>query len=257
MKSKIIYEDKAVLVIWKPAGLATQTANVGQADVVSELKNYLAKEKTGEKQGGHPYLGIIHRLDQPVEGLLVFAKSKNAAAALTAQLADSKGGTLNKQYYAVVCGKPEKETGDLVDYMYKSQRGQAVIAEQEAAGETEKNSRKTETAKRAVLHYRRLALVQTASGKTLSLLDITIDTGRFHQIRAQLAHAGMCILGDVKYGDEDAIALSRELQVRHAALCAYSLAFQNPLGGQLSSFRIQPENSAFSHFQTYLSQQHK
>ena len=74
MKTEMIYEDKDLLVIRKPAGLATQSAGVGQADVVSELKNYLART-SGSK--GQPYLGIIHRLDQPVEGLLVFAKNKN------------------------------------------------------------------------------------------------------------------------------------------------------------------------------------
>lgn len=73
MKTEIIYEDGELLVVWKPAGLATQTAKTGQADVVSELKNYLARTAPGK---GAPYLGIIHRLDQPVEGMLVFAKTQ-------------------------------------------------------------------------------------------------------------------------------------------------------------------------------------
>ena len=102
MKTQIVYEDNDIVVINKPAGLATQTARVGQPDVVSELKNYLRS----------PYLGIIHRLDQPVEGLLVFAKNKRAAAALSTQL-QSTEGVLNKQYYAVFCGKPAAEKGRL------------------------------------------------------------------------------------------------------------------------------------------------
>lgn len=93
MKEKIIYEDKDILVCHKPAGLATQTGRVGQKDLVSELKNYL---------GGNSYLGLIHRLDQPVEGLLVFAKTAFAAKELSRQLTDNM---LNKQYFAVVKGK--------------------------------------------------------------------------------------------------------------------------------------------------------
>ena len=98
MRTEILYEDNSVLVIRKPAGLAVQSARIGQADVVSELKSYLAKQ-AGAGQG-EPYLAVIHRLDQPVEGVLVFAKEKKAAAALTKQLSD---GTLNKHYYAVLC----------------------------------------------------------------------------------------------------------------------------------------------------------
>ena len=92
MKTEILYEDNSILVIRKPAGLAVQSARVGQPDVVSELKSYLVKQ-SGVRRG-EPYLAVIHRLDQPVEGVLVFAKEKNAAAVLTRQLSE---GTLNKQ----------------------------------------------------------------------------------------------------------------------------------------------------------------
>lgn len=139
MKTKIIFEDKDLLVIQKPAGLATQTARVDQPDVVSELKNYL---------GGSAYLGIVHRLDQPVEGLLVFGKTKSAAASLTAQLQrQDMGGTMNKRYYCVICGKAAAVEGQLVDYLYKDADGKAVVLSVEDAA---KDSR----AKRAVLQYR-------------------------------------------------------------------------------------------------------
>ena len=98
MQTQIVYEDEAVLVIRKPAGLATESAGIGRKDVVSELKNYVAKKNPGKM----PYLGIVHRLDQPVEGILVFAQTKKAAENLTAQLGK---GTLKKEYLAVVCGK--------------------------------------------------------------------------------------------------------------------------------------------------------
>lgn len=117
MKTEILYEDNSMLVIRKPAGLAVQSAGIGQADVVSELKSHLAKLPDAGRPGkGEPYLGIVHRLDQPVEGLLVFAKDKKAAAALSKQLTE---GALNKHYYAVLCGYPDCAEGDLVDYLRK------------------------------------------------------------------------------------------------------------------------------------------
>lgn len=229
MRTEIVYEDKDLLVIHKPAGQATQTARIGQQDVVSELKNYLSS-KSGQK--GQPYLGIVHRLDQPVEGLLVFAKNKNAAAALANQL--------NKQYYAVFCGKPAAVEGELVDYLFKdSATGRAVIVpEGEAAGSG---------AKRAVLHYRTIKTITTEPGE-LTLADIEIETGRFHQIRAQMANAGMALLGDEKYADEVTRRISHALGVTSVALCAYSLAVRQPVTGKLLHFQIQPATKAFSFF---------
>lgn len=241
-KIKIIYEDADIIVIYKPAGLATQTAKVGQSDIVSDLKNYLAKQAAATgKAPGQPYLGIIHRLDQPVEGLLVFAKNKKAAASLSAQLLDRETGFLNKQYYAVVCGKPAGETGELVDYMYKNESGRAIVA-------TGSGRMKNGTAKKAVLHYGLVATAKSPSGKEFSLLDISIDTGRFHQIRAQMSHAGMALLGDAKYGNEQSQALSQELGVRNVALCAYNLELLHPVTGAPLHFCIQPEAPIFSYF---------
>ena len=117
MRTEILYEDKSIMVVRKPAGLAVQSAGIGQPDVVSELKSYLAKLPSAGRPGkGEPYLGIVHRLDQPVEGLLVFAKDKKAAATLSKQLTE---GALNKHYYAVLCGYPDCPEGDLVDYLRK------------------------------------------------------------------------------------------------------------------------------------------
>ena len=107
MKERILYEDKEILVCHKPAGIATQTRQTRQKDIVSELKNYL---------GNNPYLGIVHRLDQPVEGLLVFAKTPFAAKELSRQLTEN---TLNKQYYAVVLGKGFEKNTELTDYLIK------------------------------------------------------------------------------------------------------------------------------------------
>ena len=226
MQTKIIYEDTHILVAHKPAGLATQSAKVGQTDMVSELKNYLAGQQKKEKKSGAPYLGIIHRLDQPVEGLLVFTKTKEAAAKLTAQLA---GSTLNKKYYAIVCGKPDKEKGELVDYLSK----EGNLARVSNANDKE--------AKKAVLQYQTLSGTQTEEGENITLLDIHIDTGRFHQIRAQLSHAGLPILGDSKYGNEQSANISKKLNIRNVALYAYHLELKHPATGKPLEFLIEPE----------------
>ncbi len=240
MKTEIIYEDGELLVVWKPAGLATQTAKTEQADVVSELKNYLARTAPGK---GAPYLGIIHRLDQPVEGMLVFAKKRSAAAALTAQLGgQGNAGLMNKQYYAVLCGKPASEEGELVDYLRKGTDGRAQIAGKGPG-------RPKETAwKPAILSYRVLQTVGASSGDELSLADIRIGTGRFHQIRAQMANAGVPLLGDAKYGDERTGAAAQRLGVRTVALCAYRLELVHPVSGKRLHFEKMPQTRGFSFF---------
>lgn len=281
MKTEIIYEDKDLLVIRKPAGLATQTARLEQADVVSGLKNYMAASGAPKP----PYLGIIHRLDQPVEGLLVFAKNKKAAAALTKQLGEQgEDCSLNKRYFAVLCGKPSKKEGELVDYMYKDMQKtrKAVIIEnytedsgndggkesgnakdnREKSGgstgspgdgrgkpEAAAGSRSGITSKKAMLHYKILQTVRTPSGEDISLAEIRIDTGRFHQIRAQMAHAGMALLGDEKYADEAVKACSRRLGIRNVALCAGSIAFVHPVTGEKLYFETEPMSEAFSFFE--------
>lgn len=242
MQTQIVYEDEAVLVIRKPAGLATESAGIGQKDVVSELKNYVAKKNPGKM----PYLGVVHRLDQPVEGLLVFAKTKKAAENLTAQLGK---GTLKKEYLAVVCGKVPENTGRLVDYLAK-EKGMAVVrdtadadaqAEKDADVQAEKAA--DPQAKKAVLTY-----TKKVETEELTLLAVQIETGRFHQIRAQLSHAGFPILGDEKYGSEESKELSREKKIRFTALCAASLSFKHPVTGKIMAFTQAPQNPAFAEF---------
>ena len=248
MQTQIVYEDEAVLVIRKPAGLATESAGIGQKDVVSELKNYVAKKNPGKM----PYLGVVHRLDQPVEGLLVFAKTKKAAENLTAQLGK---GTLKKEYLAVVCGKVPENTGRLVDYLAK-EKGMAVVrdtadaqAKKDADAQAEKDAdvqvkqAAYPQAKKAVLTY-----TKKAETEKFTLLAVQIETGRFHQIRAQLSHAGFPILGDEKYGSEESKELSREKKIRFTALCAASLSFRHPVTGKTMAFTQTPQNPAFADF---------
>lgn len=284
MLTEIIYEDKDILVAHKPAGLAVQTARVGQADVVSELKNYLGRAPgaTGTKNAAgnpgrrqEPYLGIIHRLDQPVEGLLVFAKNKQAAASLAGQLQEQgEEGTFCKHYYGVLCGIPAAGEGKLSDYLYKQavKNGshteyQAVVVSADPGSQSRAEdyfgscpgdrhaeqristaAMESGRARWAVLDYR---VLEVWEEKGLALADITIETGRFHQIRAQMAHAGIPLLGDMKYGGEQAKAAAQALNIRNVALCAYHLEFAHPASGKRMDFRVPPENPAFSFFSQF------
>ncbi len=228
MQTMILSEDDHIVVVYKPAGLATQTAHVGRQDVVSELKNYLK----------NPYLGIIHRLDQPVEGLLVFAKNKKAAAALTGQLQEK---LFSKYYYAVVCGLPEENRGRLENYIYRDRDNRAVVLD----GIKEETGNRTDNIKKAVLDY---TILKKSGEKEIALADITLETGRFHQIRAQMAHRGMPLLGDLKYGNTRSRELTESLKVRNVALCAYSLEFIHPVFQKKLSFQVTPSGRVFSFF---------
>lgn len=226
MRTKVIYEDKDIMVIHKPAGLATQTGQIGSMDVVSELKNYLAAK------GEDSYVGVIHRLDQPVEGLLVFAKNKRAAAHLSGQLAKDN---LNKEYDAVVCGVPVCREDTLTDYLRKGNDSRAQVVTGEEA--------RFPDARRAVLHYCVKEEAPPFPGTTL--IHVTLQTGRFHQIRAQMAHAGYPLLGDVKYGNEMSAELSRQYGIRQVALCASAMSLQHPVTGKKLHFEIKPVGGGF------------
>ena len=214
MKSVIIYEDKDILVIHKPAGIATQTAKLGQADVVSELKNYL------KRTGQNTYVAVVHRLDQPVEGLLVFAKTPGAAKKLSADL---QSGRLKKYYQALVFleSVPDKEEGRLTDYLVKDGRTNLsrVVSKEDAQ------------AKKAMLQWR-LCGQYTEGEDRYALAEIELFTGRHHQIRVQMSHAGMPLLGDSKYGSARSGRLSQALGIRSTALLASRLCFTHPVSGK-------------------------
>ena len=214
MRTEILYEDNSILVIRKPAGLAVQSARIGQADVVSELKSYLAKQ-AGVGQG-EPYLAVIHRLDQPVRGVMVFAKTKEAAADLSRQVQTKMA---DKFYYAVTDGVPEQKKGTLEDYLLRD-------------GKTNTSkvvSKSTEGAKSARLDYE-----VTAQNKTSAILRIRLDTGRHHQIRVQLANAGIPIVGDAKYNFKETMTRSGN----GLLLCSYKIGFKHPKTHKKMEFEI-------------------
>lgn len=246
MKSHILYEDNSIIVCHKPAGIATQTARVGQQDMVSEVARYLASSGRNEAdkrkkpgQNSRLYVGVVHRLDQPVEGILVFAKDKESAASLSGQIADDR---TEKYYYAVVCGQEFAPGGELVDYLLRNGR----------TNTSEIVLKDVKDAKEARLSYEILQEnAQCLSDGTeikIALARIRLQTGRHHQIRVQLRGAGMSILGDYKYADETARQLSEQLQVKEIALCACEITFIHPKTGKKMNFKIRPEGKIFQLF---------
>lgn len=221
---EIIYEDDDILVCHKPAGVATQTKRLGQKDMESILKNYIAvnNRKAGRMQP--PYIGIVHRLDQPVEGVMVYAKTPQAAAKLSAQV---KKRFVGKHYYALVQLPEGKQSMEEIGL---DQKG---TLENEIAFDAKRNvsavmPQKTKETKHACLDYE----VVAQRGQKL-LLDITLHTGRHHQIRVQLAHAGIPIVGDIKYGDCPA---------KQLGLCSYRITFEHPVSHTEMDYTIMLEN---------------
>lgn len=223
IEENILYEDKEILVCRKPAGMPVQAAGIGTMDMESALKNYLAQKIPGKV----PYLGIVHRLDQPVEGILVFAKTPGAAGSLSKQI---MAGGAGKYYLAVVEGKPERSEGTLTDYLKKNGRANMSQAVPE----------NTPGAKKAVLHYRILDQKEI-NGKVRTLLRIRLETGRHHQIRVQLSHVGYPLLGDRKYNPSGEKGKS-------LGLCSCGLEFKHPKTGRLMKFETEPQGTAFLDF---------
>lgn len=220
---EILFEDASIIVCYKPSGVAVQTKRFGEQDMESLLRNYLARK--GEK----PYIGIVHRLDQPVEGVMVFAKSPKAAAELNRQMQQRGFG---KYYYAVVTGTLQQQKGTLTDYLKKD--GRTNISSVTDA--------KTPGAKKAVLSYEVLG-----SRNGQSLVRVCLETGRHHQIRVQMAHAGCPLIGDKKYGAKDASGM------RGIALCSYHIDFIHPVTGKKMLYEITPKSSFFEDFQAELT----
>lgn len=235
---KVLYEDKEIIVVVKPAGVESQAAKKFAPDMLSEIKKHMVINKMCTP-GKEPYVAVIHRLDKPVSGVMVYAKTKNAAAALSKQVQDRK---MDKFYEAVVCGKPVNNVDNFVDYLKKTVDGN--YSQVVDKGDND--------AKRAELSYEVVNRVETDDG-VLSRVRIHLLTGRHHQIRVQFAHHGMPLYGDGRYnpafcgsviGAPEGAAVQRPRQIP-LALCAVSLAFNHPTTGKRMEFSIEPSGGAF------------
>ncbi len=223
----ILYEDDQIIVVEKPVGIESQSNRTFEPDMVSEVKKHI---NSLSPKKGEPYVGVIHRLDKPVGGILVFGKTKEAAGALSKQVS---GHQMEKKYLAVICGKPVDNFGTYVDYLWKD--GKNNISKIVDKGITD--------AKRAELSYRVLE-EQEGEEDPLCLVEIDLKTGRHHQIRVQFSGHGTPLLGDLKYNP----AGPKVAGQRNVALCAWKLAFTHPGNKKKMEFTVKPQGTIFNKF---------
>ena len=202
----VLFEDNHIIIVNKRAGDITQGDKTGDIPLSDVVKDFL-KEKY--KKEGNVFLGVVHRLDRPTSGAIIFAKTSKSLERLNKMLRDKK---IQKTYWAVVKNHPEKEKDTLINFLKKNPANN-----KSAVYNTEvKNS------KRAVLHYQLLKRLDN-----YSLLEIDLETGRHHQIRSQLAAIGFPVKGDLKYG------FQRSNKDASIHLHARKIDFQHPVSKEL------------------------
>lgn len=211
---KVLFEDNHIIVVEKKPNIPSQADKTNDIDMLTIIKSYL-KEKYHKP--GEVYLGLVHRLDRPVGGVMVFAKTSKAAARLSEQVRQKE---LKKKYLTIVDGKMEKEADILEDYLLKNERNNlSKVVKPD-----------TKNAKYAKLDY---TLIKYDETLNLSVLEINLHTGRHHQIRVQLASRNHSIYADQKYGTR-----GRGKQI---CLWAYALTIKHPITKESMTFYTMPE----------------
>ncbi len=212
---EVLFEDDSILVVNKPGGIATQSKGVAAKDLESECRKYR------KIKGEAPEIYVVHRLDQPVSGILVFAKTSEAAGRLSKGM---QSDDFSKDYRAVVYKGVDKiPGGTLRDYLLKDARTNMSSVVPKG----------TKNAKEAVLDY---SLV--SEDEETATLSVHLHTGRHHQIRVQLSNAGFPILGDQKYGSKESLDLSVKREIKNVCLTACHLEFKHPKTGKLMTFDL-------------------
>lgn len=208
----VLYEDNHVIVVLKPQNVPSCEDETKDKDLLTVIKEHI-KEK--ENKQGNVYVGLVHRLDRPTGGVMVYAKSSKAAARLSEQM---QNGDFEKKYAAVLAGELKTKRATLTNYLKKNPINNIVYVCPPV----------TEGAKFAELEY---DVLEEKSGLTLAL--IKLHTGRSHQIRVQMANVGAPVYGDMRYGGEKA-------KKGKLALWAVSLSFTHPVSKERLCFKIQP-----------------
>ena len=211
---KVLYEDNQIIVVEKQPNIPSKQDKTGDIDMLTLVKNYV-KEKYNKK--GEAYIGLVHRLDRPVGGVMVFARTSKSASRLSEQV---RNKTLKKTYIAVVDGKIENKEGILEDYLYKDERNNVS----KVVNKEKKNS------KLAKLEYEVLEYVEKTD---LTKVKINLFTGRHHQIRVQFANFGHSLFGDQKYGTR-----GKGKQIR---LWAFRLELEHPTTKENMVFESEPK----------------
>lgn len=204
----VLYEDNHLLVIVKPPGIPTMGVAAGKPSLIEVAREYIRRKY---HKPGNVYLGVVSRLDAPVSGALVFARTSKAAARLTEQFREHR---VEKTYWAVVTGNVQPPTATLVDFLAEHPRHRRMDA----------TPADTPGAKEARLRYQ---VLRKVAGRTL--VEVELETGRKHQIRAQLAQRGFPIVGDRKYGSSEPFGVGIALHGRR-------LALEHPVRGERLEF---------------------
>lgn len=205
---RIVFEDNHLLIVNKPTGLLTQPDNTGRPNLEEQAREYI---KTSRNKSGNVFLQAVHRIDRLVSGLVIFAISSKALSRLNESMRKKQ---IKKIYHALVAGTISPAEKTLEHYLIHDSHRAKIVDSKQADD------------KKAVLHYKVLSKLP---GKTL--LEINLETGRYHQIRAQLSAIGHPIIGDVKYGSKDEFKDKSSI-----ALHSRSLYFKHPVGGKELSF---------------------
>ncbi len=211
---KILYEDNHIIVVEKPVNIPSQADKTGDLDMLTIIKDYI-KEKY--QKPGEVYLGLVHRLDRPTGGVMVFAKTSKAASRLSEQVREKQ---MQKKYLCIVDGKMEKEKDTFTDYLLKNERTNTSKV-------VDKN---TKNAKEAVLDYE---VIKYDEETNLSVVKVNLHTGRHHQIRLQFSSRGHSLYGDQKYGTRG--------RGKQLTLWAYSLSIMHPTKKEMMEFEDYPE----------------
>lgn len=214
MDLKVIFEDNHIIVVEKPVNIPSQGDKTGDEDMLTIIKKYLI-EKYNKK--GDAYLGLVHRLDRPTGGVMVFAKTSKAASRLSEQIREK---VFEKEYLCIVDGKFEEPNGEYEDYLVKNEKNNmSRVSEQ-----------KNKNAKLAKLYYEVLKYNEETN---LSLIRVKLYTGRHHQIRVQFASRNHSLYGDQKYGTRG--------RGKQLCLWAYKIAFLHPISKERIEFEDYPE----------------
>lgn len=213
MALQILYEDNHIIAVYKPAGILAQGDKIGEESVYDLVKKYI-KEKY--KKSGNVFLGLVHRLDRPVSGIMVFAKTSKGASRLSEQFRNHEVG---KTYHAVVSGKIERKKGLIISHLKKDKDKNKTFVHKSASAGTKESG----------LLYEVVEL-----NDKFSLLKIKPLTGRSHQIRAQLSSINHPIVGDIKYG------AFKSLPDKSIMLSATGLVLKTATGDKLIELEIPP-----------------
>ena len=211
-KLEILYEDNHIIVVLKPQNLASCPDESGDDNLLDRVREYI---RTSCNKQGNVYVGLVHRLDRPTGGVMVFARTSKAAGRLGEQM---KTGDFEKKYLTVLVGSPNPASGKLTGYLKKNTVNNMVYLCPQG----------TDGAKLAVLEY---CTVEERAG--LALVKVRLHTGRSHQIRVQMAGISHPVYGDMRYGGEKAVK-------GKLALWAYSLAFTHPVTKERMRFMSEP-----------------